>query len=143
MKYWLIVTNPNNYGILRDNLEFRLIGFSNRYRKKAGEIKTGDQIVYYITNIHKFGAIVTVDRRLLDFEKNKIWISQFNHYPLCFQTKPTLVLNGDELKKVILPVEQLDFIKNKKAWGVYFRLSLREISEHDFKIIKKLLLSTK
>ena len=38
----------------------------------------------------------------------------------------------------IIPlIEQLDFIKNKKAWGFQFRFGFFEIPEKDFKLIKE------
>jgi hypothetical protein len=33
-------------------------------------------------------------------------------------------------------IQQLDFIKNKSAWGYNFRFGFFEIPEHDFKLIK-------
>ncbi|MDR3693577.1 EVE domain-containing protein [Mucilaginibacter sp.] len=40
----------------------------------------------------------------------------------------------------ILPlIEKLDFITNKKSWGYPFRFGFFEIPEHDFKLIKSLM----
>ena len=40
-------------------------------------------------------------------------------------------------------IDKLDFITNKKAWGYPFRFGFLEISEHDFELIKKQMITEK
>jgi predicted RNA-binding protein len=139
-KYWLIIMTPENFKITRDKIGCNLIGLSYRSRKQASLMSVGDKIVYYITQLKKYGAIVNIESEIYEDSKN-IWISEDKTFPLRMKTKTDIVLSDAELKRETTPFRELEFIKNKNKnlWGVYFRTSMRKISKNDFTIIRDVL----
>lgn len=123
-----------NYTITKDNLRFQFIGLSDRFRKKVSTFQVGDKMVYYLTRMHAFAAVVNVSGRSFK-DTNDLWISDFHVFPIRIPTKAELVLNTNFLKIDKL-ISKLDFISHKDQWGVYFRQSIREIPRSDFQIIK-------
>lgn len=48
MKYWLIVTSPENFRYDREVLKFKVQGLPNHFRKQVQKMEIGDRVVYYI-----------------------------------------------------------------------------------------------
>src|SRR3954462_9111358 len=57
--HWIIVGSIDNFVKTKEH-GFTVQGLKSRHRKKAERMKPGDKIVYYLTGLKAFGAIVTI-----------------------------------------------------------------------------------
>jgi predicted RNA-binding protein with PUA-like domain len=60
MKYWLIVTSPENFRYDREVLKFKVQGLPNHFRKQVQKMEIGDRVVYYIMKLQRFWAKATI-----------------------------------------------------------------------------------
>jgi hypothetical protein len=135
VKYWLVVTSPENFKHDREILNFQMQGFLYRYRKTVQNMRIGDKIVYYIMTLQKFGATATITGDYFQ-DNRKMWTDDNEMWPSRRPSKPEIVLQDDELIDAKKLVPNLSFIEKKHSWGVYFRGGIREIPEDDFRFIE-------
>jgi predicted RNA-binding protein len=135
MKYWLIVTSPDNFRHDRESLKFRYQGLPRRVRKQVQRMEVGDRVVYYIMKLHKFGATATITGEYFE-DAAKLWTDNEEMWPARRPSNPDLVLGDDELIDAKRLVPDLSFIQKKDVWGVYFQGSIRTIPEEDFRLIE-------
>jgi predicted RNA-binding protein len=135
MRYWMVVTSPENFKHDREVLGFKVQGLPNRFRKQVQRMEPGDRLVYYIMKRQKFGATATITGNYFH-ETSKLWTDTDELWPARCPSKPDHVLNDDELLDTKKLVDDLSFIANKGSWGVYFQGSIKEIPEDDFKLIE-------
>lgn len=134
--YYLLNTPAKDFLIDKQN-QFSIAGFPDRYKNSVKKFKLGDRIVYYIKGKYGFGAITEVVGEYYYNEK-QVWSDWFKTMPVRIKTKPIYYIN--EFKDMIFVKDiwdNLDFIKSKKKWGAYFQGSFKNLSESDYKIIKK------
>ncbi len=137
-KYWLVVTDPDNFAINRQR-NFDVDGFQDRYKNTVKNvIKPGDQFVYYIKGYKKFGAISEAISSYY-YDETKIWKSHLKGkneiYPHRFRIRPVCILNENQMLDVKNLVKDIDFIPAPN-WGAAFRQSLRQIGQEDFGLIQ-------
>jgi hypothetical protein len=53
MKYWLIVTSPENFRMDREILKFKVQRLPNRFRKQVQKMDAGDTVDYFILTMLK------------------------------------------------------------------------------------------
>ena len=135
MKYWIIVTSPENFRYDREFLQFKIQGIPNRFRKQVQKMLIGDRVVYYIMKLQKFGATATITGEYF-FDESKVWIDEDEMWPARRPSKADIILQDDELIDSKKLVPDLSFIEKKENWGVYFQGSLRTIPEEDFRLIE-------
>ena len=135
MKYWLIVTSPDNFRFDRDHLKFKFQGIPNRFRKQVQKMSVGDRVVYYVMKLQKFGATATITGEYFH-DESKIWTDKDEMWPARRPSKPDIVLEDDELVDAKKLVPDLSFIEKKDVWGVYFQGSIKIIPEEDFRLIE-------
>jgi predicted RNA-binding protein len=137
-QYWITITSPENFEIDRKT-NFPVTGYKERLRKLVGKVQPGDRLVYYLTKLHKFGAICTVtspsyvDRTTRWSERDELW-------PCRLDTKPDLVLPKDKMLHVTNLVPSLSFVTEKQRetkWGTAFMGSLKNIPQQDFELIER------
>lgn len=132
--HYMIVTNEIDYEWDIDN-QFACAGFPNRNKKSVEQMKKGDKIVYYVTKISKFMAVVEVTGEYF-FSQEPIWDDPYDLWPHRVHTKPIIYSEDFEDGIYIKDIwEDLDFITNKTRWGSQVQGSFRRISEHDFNVI--------
>jgi len=56
---WVLTGSPENFAATAER-GFRLIGMKERRRALAEQIEPGDRIVFYLTRVKAFAAIVRV-----------------------------------------------------------------------------------
>jgi predicted RNA-binding protein len=134
MRYWMVVTSPENFKHDREILGFKVQGLPNRFRKQVQRMKPGDRVAYYVMKRQKFGATATITGTYFH-ETKKLWTDTDETWPARCASKPNHVLNDDELLDAKKLVDDLSFIANKSSWGAYFQGSIKEIPEDDFKLI--------
>lgn len=134
-KYYLIVTTEEDYKIDVEN-NFNILGFPERNKISVQRFKTGDKIIFYVTKKSVFPAVVEVTGEYF-YDRKQIWNDEFDLWPHRINCKPIYVINDDELKVYIKDIwDDLEFIKQRKRWGVYFQGSYKILSRHDFDVIE-------
>lgn len=104
------------------------------HKKRLSKLSKGDYVVYYASNtdpVHKkpYRKIIAIGRvtnpKIYDvkikgkkYHRMKVKFIKYKEQPLA--------------KKI----KKLNFIKNKKYYGLYFISGFRELSKHDFGVIK-------
>ena len=135
MKYWMVVTSPENFRFDREALQFKMQGIPNHYRKQVQKMTIGDRVIYYIMKLQKFGATATITGEYF-FENSKVWTDSDEMWPARRPSKADIILQDDELIDTKKLVPDLSFIEKKDKWGVYFQGSLKTIPEEDFRLIE-------
>ncbi len=135
MKYWLIVTSPENFRYDREVLGFTTQGIPYRFRKQVQRMNIGDRVVIYIMRVQKFGAITTVTGDYYE-DESKLWTDEDEFWPARRKQEPDIVLNDDELIDAKKLITDLAFVENKEYWGAHFQGSIKLIPEEDFKLIE-------
>lgn len=120
MKYWLVVTSPENFRLDRETLGFKLQGLPYRFRKQVQRMEIGDRVVYYIMRLQKFGATATITGNYYE-DNSKVWIDNDEMWPARRSSLPNIVLNDDELIDAKRLVPDLKFIENKKNGESIFK----------------------
>ena len=135
MKYWLIVTSPENFRYDRETLKFKVQGLPNHFRKQVQRMEIGDRVAYYIMKLQRFGATATITGEYFN-DTSKLWVDEDEMWPARRHSKPDIVLEDDELIDAKKLVPDLSFIERKNFWGVYFQGSIKNIPEEDFRLIE-------
>lgn len=135
MKYWLVVTSPQNFRYDREHVKFKLQGLPHRFRKQVQKMEMGDRVVYYIMKLQKFGATATITGDYL-YDKTKVWTDKNEMWPARRPSEPDIVLADDELVDAKKLVPDLSFIENKERWGTHFQGSIKTLPEDDFLLIE-------
>ena len=138
--YWIISISEDNLEIA---LKYNLIGLPSTGKKLMLKISDGDHIVFYIgkqragyggghPNVLEFGPIAKIEGSAF-YDETKIWRSRRNEkYP--WRRKISIL--SEKRIKVQDVLKKLDFIRNKKKWGVYFIKGAREIPQKDYVVLR-------
>ena len=138
MKTWILTGSPENFAATRER-GFRVIGMKEKRRAMAEQIEPGDRIVFYLTRVKAFAAIVRVTGELYE-DRTKIWPGKpgkVDPYPWRFETEPELVL--DEADHV--PAEELagdlDHVRKwpREHWTLAFQGQLRTVTDADARLL--------
>ena len=135
-KYWLCVTNEENWRVVRSKLVW---GVSDRYKRKMEMLEKGDLLVFYVRpkrigGIFKAASAPYVDKKPI-FSSEGFRAGEL--FPNRVKLEPLLV--PDEPIPFEPLIKELRFIKNKEKWTGYIRGAMRQIPEEDFKAIEKAL----
>ncbi len=137
-KTWILTGSLDNFRATREH-GFSVIGAKEGRRGMAEQIEPGDRIVFYVTGIQAFGAIVEVTGEMYE-DRTKIWPGKpgkADAYPWRFETRPEAVLEENEF----VPAEELagDLEHAKKwpaeHWRLAFQGQLRTVSDADAELL--------
>lgn len=132
--YYMIITNEIDYEWDIDNA-FKCAGFPKRNANAAKNMKPGDKIVYYVTKVSKFMAVVEVIGDYF-YSEEPIWDDPYDLWPHRVKTRPVCYIDDTKDGIFIKDIwDSLEFIKNKVKWGSQVQGSFRVINEHDFYVI--------
>jgi hypothetical protein len=139
-KTWVLTGSLDNFRATREQ-GFRVIGAKERRRRMAEQIAPGDRIVFYVTGVQAFGAIVRVTGELYE-GRERIWPGKpgkADPYPWRFETEPEVVLDEDELVPAVEVVGELEHAAKWPAenWTLAFQGQLRTVSEADSKLLER------
>jgi hypothetical protein len=133
-KTWILTGSPENFAATRER-EFRLIGMKEGRRRMAEQVEPGDRIVFYLTKVGRFAAMVRVVGPMFE-DRAKVWPGKpgaADAYPWRFETAPEIVLDeqawvdAEELKG------ELEHIRKwpPDHWKLAFQGQLRTVSDAD------------
>lgn len=132
--YYMIITNQIDYEWDIEN-KFQCAGLPERNRKTVQNLEIGDKIIYYVTKVSSFVAVVEVVGRYY-YSLEQIWDDPYDLWPHRVHTKPLLFIDDVEKGVYIKDIwDDLDFIVNKQKWGSQVQGSFKRLSKNDFKVI--------
>ena len=141
MTVWCVTTGPDNF-LKTAELGWKIQGIKSRRRPTAAQMKPGDRLVYYITEVAAFGGIVEVTSEY--FEDHELhWTSKPGEdYPWRVEITPEIVIEdparwvpADELR------DALEFPRKwpPENWKLAFQGNVRAWPEADCKTVRKAL----
>lgn len=140
--YYLIITTRKDYKFDVKN-NFKFLGFPSRNRNSVKNFKVGDKIIFYLTKISSFAAVVEVTGEYF-FSTEKIWEDEFDLWPHRIKCKPIKYIEDPEKMIYIKDIwDNLDMISNKDKWGSQVQGSFRKITENDYNVISKEIMEVK
>jgi hypothetical protein len=139
-KTWVLTGSLDNFEATRER-GFRIVGVKQRNRRRAEQMAPGDLIVFYLTVVKAFGAIVRITGEMFE-DRSKIWPGKPGNpdiYPWRFQTEPVLVLDEDDFVPGEELVGHMDHIAKwpVEHWTLAFQGQLRTISDSDFAAVEE------
>jgi predicted RNA-binding protein len=139
-KTWILTGSLENFAATRDH-GFRVIGMKERRRNMAEQFVPGDLIVFYLTKIQAFGAIVRVTGEMYE-DRTRIWPGkpgQADPYPWRFETEPVLVLGEEQFVPAVELAADLEHVRKWPAahWTLAFQGQLRTVSDADARLLEE------
>jgi hypothetical protein len=112
-----------------------------RRRNLAEQMERGDRIVFYLTRVKAFGAIVRITGDMYE-DRTKIWPGKpgkADPYPWRFETEPELVLDETDWVPAEELAPDLEHVRKWPAehWTLAFQGQLRTVSDHDAELIRE------
>ncbi len=145
MAYYLDLFSPETYKAFSDSPR-DVSGFRRRQRNAAGRVKVGDKLLCYVTRISRWIGILEVVGHLFEDSTPRFY-SQNDPFLMRFKVKPlvwlpyerAIPIHDDQLWNALSFTKGHD--KHSTTWTGVVRVSLREISQQDGKLIETMLRS--
>jgi predicted RNA-binding protein len=137
-KTWILTGSIDNFRATREH-GFAVIGAKEGRRRMAEQIEPGDRIVFYVTGVQAFGALVRVTGEMYE-DRTRIWPgkpSKPDLYPWRFETEPELVLDEDGFVPAAELAAELEHVRKWPAehWPLAFQGQLRTVSDADAELL--------
>jgi hypothetical protein len=137
---WVLTGSLDNFRATRER-GFRVIGAKEGRRRMAEQIQPRDRIVFYVTGVQAFGAMVRVTGEMYE-DREPIWPgkpSKPDPYPWRFETEPELVLDEDDFVPAVELVGELEHARKWPAehWHLAFQGQLRTVSDADAELLAR------
>jgi hypothetical protein len=139
-KTWILTGSLDNYRATAEH-GFGLIGMKEGRRRMAEQVERGDVIVFYVTGVQAFGAMVRVVGEMYE-DRSKIWPGKPKKpdpYPWRFETEPVVVLGDDQLVPAEPLAQQLEHVRKwpPEHWHLAFQGQLRTVSSEDAAVVER------
>jgi hypothetical protein len=137
---WILTGSPENFAATRER-GFGVIGAKEGRRGLAEQIEPGERIVFYLTGVQAFAAIVRVTGEMYE-DRSKIWPGKrgkADPYPWRFETEPELVLDEDDWVPAEALAGELEHVRKwpPEHWTLAFQGQLRRVSDADARLIER------
>jgi predicted RNA-binding protein len=119
-----------------------VIGFKERRRRQAEQMRPGDEIVFYVTGVQEFGGIVRVTSEMFE-DRTPIWPQGRKKapedYPWRVEAEPVVVLDEEQFVPAVELVGDLEHVQKWPAehWHLAFQGQLRTVGEADAKLLRR------
>jgi hypothetical protein len=138
-KTWILTGSLENFRVNVDR-GFDLIGFKERRRRQAEQMRPGDEIAFYVTGLQEFGAIARVTSEVFE-DRTEVWPpgSKGEAYPWRVDAEPLIVLAEEQFVPALELVGELEHTAKWPAehWHLAFQGQLRTVSEHDAGLLRE------
>lgn len=134
MRYFIDLFSPQTFSKFLAS-DKSISGYGKRQEGIASTIKKGDLFICYLTKVSRFCGILEVqDKYLID--STPIFTDEDDPYIVRFKVKPIVLLDIDKSIPIFEDIlwKELHFTQDK-MWTSMIRSSLRELNEHDGKIL--------
>ena len=139
MNYWLLVTHPANFEIMKAK---NIAAMKAKRKSYAEKVKVGDKVVFYLTKIGKFGGAAEFKSKFHE-EKTKIFPEEKENevHPWRFDVKFEVKLNEDQYVPAEEFKDKLKYLKKwpAKYWKLGFQGNVHEIPKEDYETLLKAL----
>jgi hypothetical protein len=137
---WVLTGSPENFAATAER-GFRVIGMKERRRGLAEQIEAGDRIVFYLTRVKAFAAIVRVTGPMFE-DRTPVWPGKpgkVDQYPWRFETEPELVLDEGDYVSAEELAGELEHVRKWPAehWTLAFQGQLRTVSDTDSRALER------
>jgi len=136
MRYWLCVTNQENWEVIREK---NVWGVEERHRNSILKVKPGDRLLIYVMGTKKENEtlpprIVAAYEAISEMFTDSSRLFKGKLYPLRIRLRPIAVFSKPLEFRELVP--KLGFIKNKEKWAGHIRgKAMREIPGRDFETV--------
>jgi predicted RNA-binding protein len=139
-KTWVLTGSLANFRATRER-GFGVIGAKEGRRRMAEQIEPGDRIVFFVTGVQAFGAMVQVTGQMYE-DRSRIWPGKPGNpdpYPWRFETEPVAVLEEDDFVPAVELVAELEHARKWPAehWQLAFQGQLRTVSDADARLLAR------
>jgi len=139
-KTWVLTGSPENFQATRER-GFKLIGMKERRRNLAEQVEPGDRIVFYLTRIKEFAAIVRVTGEMFE-DRTPVWPGKpgkVDPYPWRFETEPELVLDEGSYVPAEGLADELEHVRKwpREHWTLAFQGQLRTVPDADARLLEE------
>ena len=143
MQPWIVVGSAENFEVLRER-GFDLCAFKSSRRRETESMQPGDRLVFYLTKVVQFAAIVEVTGDGYEDDSDIGLLSEGKpgeRFPFRIPTKPVLVPAPGDYVEVREITDLLDKTRKlgPKKLGMAFRGNLHRIGDADYAQIEELL----
>lgn len=143
MKYWLLVTHPDNFALMKAK---NIAAMKAKRKSFADQVRPGDKVAFYLTKIGKFGGVAEFTSNAKE-DETKIFTEEKpgETHPWRFSVKFEVKLD----EKDYLPSEdfkdKLKYLKKwpAKYWKLGFQGNVHQIPESDYQILVSVLKGVK
>ena len=138
-KTWILTGSLENFRI---NVErgFEVIGFKERRRRQAEQMKAGDEIVFYVTGVQEFGGIARVTSECYE-DRTPVWPAgkKAEAYPWRVDAEPVVILAEEDFVPAVGLVGELEHARKWPAehWQLAFQGQLRTVGEADARLLRE------
>lgn len=137
MKYWILVTHPNNFEIMKAK---NMAAMKAKRKSFALQVEPGDKVVFYLIKIGKFGGVAEFISRARN-ETSKIFPEEKvgEVHPWRFDVKFGAKLNESDYVPSENFKDKLQYLKKwpAKYWKLGFQGNVHEIGKEDFETLKQ------
>jgi predicted RNA-binding protein len=138
---WILTGSLENFRINTER-GFDVIGFKERRRRQAEQMRPGDEIVFYVTGVQEFGGIARVTSEMFE-DRSPIWPQgrkrKPEDYPWRVDAEPVIVLDEEEFVPAVELVGDLEHAQKWPAehWHLAFQGQLRTVGEADARLLRE------
>ncbi|MCR4324076.1 MAG: EVE domain-containing protein [Candidatus Curtissbacteria bacterium] len=136
-KYWLLVTDPNNFEVMKAK---NIAAMKARRKNFAEKVEPGDKVVFYLTKIGKFGGVAEFKSKSKYDEKKMFPVEKPGEtHPWRFDIKFEVKLPEDKYVSAEEFKEKLVYLKKwpAKYWKLGFQGNIHEIPKEDYETLNK------
>ena len=160
-KTWILTGSLENFRINAER-GFDVIGFKERRRRQAEQMRPGDEIVFYVTGVQEFGGIARVTSEMYE-DRTPIWpqkrsaaasppdqplpaasagknaLKHPEAYPWRVDAEPVLILAEEDFVPAVELVGELEHARKWPAehWHLAFQGQLRTVGEADAELLRQ------
>ena len=137
--YWMFVQTLENFEISKE-LGFTIHGLKSRYRRRAQRMEPGDLVLYYVSGIRKWTAVVSISSKYFE-SHDPIWKStdrKGDDFPYRVKLSPSIVLDEEDYIDALILGPRLEYVKRwvPEQWSLAFTESLHLLPQRDFRLIE-------
>ena len=137
MNYWLLVTHPDNFKIMKAK---NIAAMKAKRKSFALAVEPGDKVVFYLTKIGKFGGVAEFTTRVRN-ENSKIFTEEKvgEVHPWRFDVKFEAKLDEADYAPSENFKDKLVYLKKWPAeyWKLGFQGNVHEIGREDYEVLRK------
>jgi predicted RNA-binding protein len=136
-KYWLCVTNEDNWNIVKTKLVWGVP--EKRGKCQIQKVKPSDKLVFYVTPKRIGGIFEATSETYESNEKIFSWadFGKEELFPNRVHLKPIVVVEQPIIADQL--VKKMSFCRGQRCWSIFLRRAMLEITKSDFNLVFQIL----